>query len=608
MIPALAKQIRSTQQNLQMPSRLGAFASKEAPSAVRVSTKVSTPDSDASEGAKYYRRQASGGRRYYGRRSKGGWDYYGGRASGAAKYYGRRIKNGADYYGRDISGGWQYYREIASGAWQYHFGTSERYRTTPEDPWMDSNLRMDDGGPIDGPWYGHYLGPSPRTPREYDRHYGREPVTPVDAAAKRHDEEYDAIQNRYGMYNTYGDPAAVWFANYVHPHSGLHLALAYADAALVWRSWWGIGEGIFSGEYDLTFSKGTQGWANLFSDFAWALGITYLYAGPSAAWHLAVGLNPYVIVATIAIELNNRFDALGGIDYYSRRFGDGARYYGRSASGGWNYHTQSARDGWQYYSDAVSGGWSYYSDRFRNGWETSTGIEGGAKYYGSRISGGAKYYGGRISGGAKYYGGQISGGAKYYGGQISGGAKYYGGQISGGAKYYGGQISGGAKYYGGQISGGAKYYGSQISGGAKYYGGQASSGWKNAGGKVSDTWKKATGGGGGGGCFLTTAAVRSLSTQNGERVLATLRAFRDGCLLASDQGRELVGAYYAIAPQIVDRIDASSAPAGEYERIYHEIVLPCHQFILSGDSEAAIGIYSRGVCQLAAKWLSGDYR
>ncbi len=492
------------------------------------------------------------------------------------------------------------------------------------------------GDPVTGPrrsWYGNYTGPGNERNDWEEEHLP--PMTPLDRGPMQHDQEYSNLEEQYG----YGD-GSFYKMRLDTEHPFIHTSLIESDARLMWRSAWYPVEGLANGEYDLTFSKGTRGVTNLFTD-SLAAGVIHgvfpLLMGVDAAF--------FGIAATrqLGESVGSSFRNMGGLgasSVWKNAFASPAYWGPGDFYPDWDKELDYWRkrlevEFWKYkpFPNATTGwkgdffGYGYWEIGMRNTtmldiavfaislavgpagpitWMARGGISWAAIAAYGLWKLGEKVIGDWLERGLE--------GAIRIGnvGSLLGNNLFSSTRdridISRHFEAIGSSAASGWKRSGRAVSSEWKRAGGRASDAWKQAGRDISTGWKSAGGKLSDTWKNTTGGGGG--CFLTTAAVRSLSSETGERVLATLRAFRDGCLLASDQGRELVGAYYTIAPQIVDRIDASSAPAGEYERIYHEIVLPCHQFILSGDSEAAIGIYSRGVCDLAAKWLAAtsDYR
>ena len=96
--------------------------------------------------------------------------------------------------------------------------------------------------------------------------------------------------------------------------------------------------------------------------------------------------------------------------------------------------------------------------------------------------------------------------------------------------------------------------------------------------------------GSGGGCFLTTACCQYKGLPDDCRELTELRAFRDGWLAETEEGRALTAEYYAMAPGIVERIQASPRREAILEGIYAEIgrVL---DHIRRGENQAAVEAY-----------------
>ena len=85
-----------------------------------------------------------------------------------------------------------------------------------------------------------------------------------------------------------------------------------------------------------------------------------------------------------------------------------------------------------------------------------------------------------------------------------------------------------------------------------------------------------------GGCFLTSACVRARGLADDCEELQTLRAFRDGWLLAQPYGPESIREYYRIAPAVVERIDVSPDAERVYHAIYTQVILPCIRYIRAG--------------------------
>ena len=74
------------------------------------------------------------------------------------------------------------------------------------------------------------------------------------------------------------------------------------------------------------------------------------------------------------------------------------------------------------------------------------------------------------------------------------------------------------------------------------------------------------------------------------RELTELRAFRDGWLAETEEDRALTAEYYAMAPGIVERIQASPRREAILEGIYAEIVRVLAH-IHRRDNQAAVEAY-----------------
>ena len=86
-------------------------------------------------------------------------------------------------------------------------------------------------------------------------------------------------------------------------------------------------------------------------------------------------------------------------------------------------------------------------------------------------------------------------------------------------------------------------------------------------------------------CYITTAVCRSLGRPDDCYELNTLRDYRDSYLLSTDEGREMVQAYYNIAPTIVKRIDKKAEADEIYENIWKTYLSPCITMIENGENE-----------------------
>lgn len=91
-------------------------------------------------------------------------------------------------------------------------------------------------------------------------------------------------------------------------------------------------------------------------------------------------------------------------------------------------------------------------------------------------------------------------------------------------------------------------------------------------------------------CFLTSACVEFRGLPDDCHELTVLRAFRDGWMLAQPEGPALIDEYYAIAPALVDAIDASPRRAAFYARIF-TAVQGCVEHVERGRMRPALDAY-----------------
>ena len=93
-----------------------------------------------------------------------------------------------------------------------------------------------------------------------------------------------------------------------------------------------------------------------------------------------------------------------------------------------------------------------------------------------------------------------------------------------------------------------------------------------------------------GGCFLTSACVDYLGKADTCEELTVLRAFRDGYMKNVYGGDELIKEYYAIAPKIVENINASDKKDKYYAYI-NETINKCVKLISINENERALTEY-----------------
>ncbi|MBE6799862.1 MAG: hypothetical protein E7529_01505 [Ruminococcaceae bacterium] len=94
-----------------------------------------------------------------------------------------------------------------------------------------------------------------------------------------------------------------------------------------------------------------------------------------------------------------------------------------------------------------------------------------------------------------------------------------------------------------------------------------------------------------GGCYLTSACVESKNLPDNCHELTVLRHFRDTYLISQKNGREEIQHYYATAPAIVEKINASSNSTDTWNEVYENMILPCVKYIEANELEKAHQLY-----------------
>lgn len=107
-------------------------------------------------------------------------------------------------------------------------------------------------------------------------------------------------------------------------------------------------------------------------------------------------------------------------------------------------------------------------------------------------------------------------------------------------------------------------------------------------------------------CYVTTAVCRSMNKPEDCYELTLLKKYRDGYLLRTDNGEELVQEYYDIAPTIVKRIDKSGNAEKKYRWIWENYLKPCIAMIENGENEECAKTYIRMVEELKEEFVVTD--
>lgn len=92
------------------------------------------------------------------------------------------------------------------------------------------------------------------------------------------------------------------------------------------------------------------------------------------------------------------------------------------------------------------------------------------------------------------------------------------------------------------------------------------------------------------GCFLTSACVDYLGKADDCEELTALRGFRDTYMKSTEEGKKLVEEYYAVAPKIVENINASDKKDTYYQYIY-EVINKCLKLLERKEYERTLNEY-----------------
>lgn len=104
-------------------------------------------------------------------------------------------------------------------------------------------------------------------------------------------------------------------------------------------------------------------------------------------------------------------------------------------------------------------------------------------------------------------------------------------------------------------------------------------------------------------CYITTAVCRSMDKPDDCYELNTLRAYRDGYLSETEEGRLIVEEYYNIAPTIVKRIDRQEDADNIYRGIWEEYLSRCIRLIEEDEKDKCKELYISMVRSLEKEYL-----
>ncbi|MCL2865896.1 MAG: hypothetical protein FWE25_10190 [Lachnospiraceae bacterium] len=104
-------------------------------------------------------------------------------------------------------------------------------------------------------------------------------------------------------------------------------------------------------------------------------------------------------------------------------------------------------------------------------------------------------------------------------------------------------------------------------------------------------------------CYITTAVCHSLDKPDDCYELNLLRDYRDDYLLCFPEGRQVVEAYYNVAPTLVNRINAKADSDKIYQGIWLSHIRPCVKLIQEDKKEECKILYFNMVRMLEEKFL-----
>ena len=104
-------------------------------------------------------------------------------------------------------------------------------------------------------------------------------------------------------------------------------------------------------------------------------------------------------------------------------------------------------------------------------------------------------------------------------------------------------------------------------------------------------------------CYITTAVCESLGMSDDCYELKLLRDYRDGYLMSSEDGADIVRTYYNIAPTIVNRINKKEDSSKIYSDIFKQYISPCISLIEKDKKEECRELYSDMVYSLRDRYM-----
>ena len=103
-------------------------------------------------------------------------------------------------------------------------------------------------------------------------------------------------------------------------------------------------------------------------------------------------------------------------------------------------------------------------------------------------------------------------------------------------------------------------------------------------------------------CFITTAVCEAEGKPDDCAELTAFRAFRDGWLSQTPEGRALVNDYYEVAPSIVQIMKHCDDAQKVCRRLRRQYLEPCYQDLQAGRYSACRDRYVSMVNELRSRY------
>jgi len=104
-------------------------------------------------------------------------------------------------------------------------------------------------------------------------------------------------------------------------------------------------------------------------------------------------------------------------------------------------------------------------------------------------------------------------------------------------------------------------------------------------------------------CYITTAVCQGLNKRDDCYELSLFREYRDNYLLITEEGKQMVKAYYNVAPTIVKRIHQQVDAILTFQGIWDMYLKPCIRLIEQKEYDACKNLYYEMVNELEKEFL-----